>query len=119
MTQKTEADEQGRSWRRWSEEEARAALAELAQTAESAVGFARRKGISTQRLQYWKKRLASSSSSGSAPPAFVAVTMPAVAACRPEMEIRVGEITVVVREGCDVEQVARLVDALSRRTRAC
>jgi transposase-like protein len=117
MTGKTEADEQRRAWRRWSEEEACAALAELAQTGESAVGFARRKGVSTQRLQYWKKRLASAPSSSQ--PAFVAVTLPRSPAGRPEIEIRVGEITVVVREGCDVEQVARLVDALTRRTRAC
>jgi len=117
MTQKTKAPPSGPAWRRWNEADARAAFAELAETDESAAGFARRKRISTQRLQYWKKRLKSSPSS--ATPAFVAVTMPPTPATRPEIEIRFGDVAVVVREGCDVDQVARLVEALSRRTRAC
>jgi hypothetical protein len=114
---KEKADEVGRAWRRWSEADARKALDELAETAESAAGFARRKGVSTQRLQYWKKRLASSETSA---PAFVAVTMPSVPVSRPEIEIRVGDdVAVIMREGCDVEKVAHFVDALLRRSRGC
>jgi hypothetical protein len=90
-------------------------VAELAETKETAARFARRKRISTQRLQYWKKRLKDPSTKT---PAFVAVTLPPPVT-RPEIEIRIGDVAVVVREGCDVEQVARLVDALSRRTLAC
>lgn len=119
MTRRTEADERGRAWRQWSEAEARAALAELARSAESTVSFARRKGVSPQRLQYWKKRLASSPLPSSTTPAFVALSLPTVPIGRPEIEIRLGEVVVVVREGVDIELVARLVDALSRRTRGC
>jgi hypothetical protein len=119
MTQKTKAKappvEPG--WRRWNEDDARAALAELAKTEESAVAFARRKQISTQRLHYWKKRLKESPSAST--PAFVAVTMPATQSSRSEIEIRVGAIAIVVRAGYDVEEISRLVEALSRRTRAC
>jgi len=119
MIRRTESGERGRGWRQWSEAEARAALTELARSAESTVSFARRKGVSPQRLQYWKKRLAWSPSPSSTPPAFVAVSLPAVPIERPEVEIRLGEVVVVVREGCNVELVARLVDALSRRARGC
>jgi hypothetical protein len=116
MTRKR-TDGEGRAWQRWNEEEARAALAELASTSESEVGFARRKGVSTQRLRYWRKRLASLSSTTR--PAFVAVTIPREAAPRPEVEVRIREVSVVVREGCDVDHAAQVVDAIARRMRAC
>lgn len=114
MAGKTRTGAGGRSWQRWNEEDARTALDELERTAESASGFARRKGFSTQRLRYWKKRLATT-----ATPAFVGVTMPTAPASREPIEIRIGALSVVVQEGCDVEHVARLAEALSRRTRAC
>jgi hypothetical protein len=117
MTRNTKTSNTKQAWRRWSEGEARAAFAELAETKETAVAFARRKQISTQRLQYWKKRVKSSLPSRTTP-AFVAVAMPA-SSVRGEVEIRVGDIAVVVHEGCDVEEVARLIEALSRRMRAC
>ena len=116
--QKTNAGEVERSWQRWSEAEARTALDELAETAETAVGFARRKGVSTQRLHYWKKRFASTTPSTG--PAFVAITVPSGPVSRQEIEVRVGDdVVVVVRDGSDVERVAHLVAALLRRTRAC
>jgi len=105
-------------WRQWSEAEARAHLEELRRTEESAVEFARRKGISPQRLAYWKKRLASKKGSETKP-AFVAVTMPATPSTRAEIEIRVAGVAVIVREGCDVEHVARVVEALGGRPRPC
>lgn len=118
MKSKTKAGIGGRFWRQWSEREARAHLEEFSRTAESAVGFARRKGVSTQRLTYWKKRLASAKGT-EAKPAFVAVTMPATPSTHAEIEIRVAGVAVIVREGCDVEHVARVVDALGRRPRPC
>lgn len=118
MTGRTKTGEGERSWRRWSEAEARTHLEELSRTTESAVGFARRKGVSTQRLTYWKKRLASAVSEDTRP-AFVAVTMPTAASSRHEVEIRVADVAIVVREECDVEHVARLVEAIGRRLRAC
>jgi hypothetical protein len=117
MTRKTKADGARPAWRRWSEADARAALDELAKTKETAVGFARRKGVSTQRLQYWRKRVSVSPTAGA--PAFVAVTIPTAPVRRPEVEIHVGDIRIVVPEACDVEQVACLVAALSRRSRTC
>jgi len=118
MKSKRKAGMGGRFWRQWSEAEARAHLEELRGTGESAVGFARRKGISPQRLAYWKKRLASAKGSETKP-AFVAVTMPATPSTRAEIEIRVAGVAVIVREGCDVEHVARVVEALGGRPRPC
>jgi len=118
MKSRTKAGIGGRFWRQWSEAEARAHLDEFSRTAESAVGFARRMGISTRRLTYWKKRLASAKGRETKP-AFVAVTMPATPSARAEIEIRVAGVAVIVHEGCDVEHVARVVEALGRRTRPC
>ena len=116
MKSKTKAGIGGRFWRQWSEAEARDHLEEFSRTAESAAGFARRKGISTQRLTYWKKRLASAKGRETKP-AFVAVTMPATPSTR--AEIRVAGVAVIAHEGCDVDHVARVVEALGRRTRPC
>jgi transposase-like protein len=96
-------------WRQWTEDEAREALAELASTGESAASFARRRGISTQRLAYWKKRLGSGTG-----PKFVAVALPA-ATSPMWIEIAACGVVVRIREQLDVEHVARLVDAIGRR----
>jgi transposase-like protein len=86
------------------------ALDELATTGESAVGFARRKGISTQRLVYWRKRLGEGTK-----PKFVAVSL-ATARAAASIEIAALGVVVRVREELDVEHVARLVEAIGRRT---
>lgn len=106
----------GRSWRRWTEDEARAALAELATNGESAESFAQRRGVSAQRLRYWKKQLAERTPE---PPAFLALTMPAPPPARGALEVRIDEVIVTVPNDCDVEQVASLVTAIARRSRAC
>lgn len=106
----------GRAWRRWTEEEARAALDELARNGESAEVFARRRGISPQRLRYWRKRLAKTATSQ---PAFVALTLPEKPMAGQELEVRIDEIIIAVPDRCDVEQVASLVAAIVRRRRAC
>src|SRR5437870_2357838 len=118
MTRKPKTETTHGTWRRWSEAEARSQLDELARTTETAVRFAERKGVSTQRLAYWRKRLAGTSSTPATKPAFVAVTIPPASAHQ-EIEIRVADVAVVVQEGCDVDVVARLVDAIRRRARAC
>jgi len=64
------------------------------------------------------KRLASAKGRETKP-AFVAVTMPVTPSTRAEIEIRVAGVAVIVREGCDVEHVVRVVEALGRRTRPC
>jgi len=118
MKSKTKASIGGQFWSQWSEAEARAHLEEFSRAAESAAGFARRRGISTRRLAYWKKRLASATG-GETKPAFLAVTMPATPSVLAEIEIRVAGVVVIAHEGCDVDQVARVVEALGRRTRPC
>jgi hypothetical protein len=101
-----------RSWRQWTEQEARAALAELGGSRETPAEFARRRGISTQRIVYWKKRLGES-----AAPVFVAV--PLAPATRDQIEIALDGITLRVREDLDVEHLADIIGALGRRGRGC
>lgn len=114
-----------RQWRRWSETEARAALAELERTGESDAAFARRHGISTQRLRYWRKQVEATRRTHAVVqrvrerPAFVAVKVPEAKVAAEEIAIRVDGISVCLREDFDVEQLARIVDALARRSRAC
>jgi len=98
-----------RGWRQWTEDEARGALDELAASGESAAGYARRKGVSTQRLAYWRKRLA-----GTTRAEFLPVTLAALAPTK-WIEIVAAGVTVRVGEDLDVGYVARLVEAIGRR----
>lgn len=104
-----------RRWQHWTEEQARSALDELAQSGVSIAKFAEIKGVSAQRIAYWRRRLADGS-----PPKFVRVDMsmasPSTAA---HIEIVLDGVTVRVRESLEPERVARLVDALVRRPREC
>lgn len=86
----------------------------MERSGESDVAFARRRGVSTQRLRYWRERLDATRS-----PAFVAVRVPETKDPAEEIAIRVDGIAVCVREDFDVEQLARIVGALARRSRAC
>lgn len=100
-----------RRWVHWTEEQARAALDELSSSGTSIREFAKSKGVSTQRIAYWKKRVAEAG-----PTRFVAVALPAR---RPmdgsQIEIAVGDVAIRVREDLGVEQLARIVGALARR----
>jgi transposase-like protein len=96
----------------WSEQEAREALAELARSGESMGRFARRKGVSTQRLYYWRKRLAQGEA-----PAFVAV--PLTPARGSQIEIASDSVTVRVREDLDLDHVASLIEVVARHGRRC
>jgi transposase-like protein len=102
-----------RGWRQWTEEQARGALEELAATGESVAAFARRKGISTQRVAYWRKRLAESTK-----PEFVAVALPATTPAR-WIEIAAAGVIVRVAEDLDADCVARVVEAIGRRVGGC
>ncbi len=108
MGKRTTGEREVRQWRRWTEERAREALGELEASGESAVSFAERKGVSAQRIAYWKRRLA-----GPSKTEFVAVALPS--ASRGLMEICAGSIVIRVREELDVDHVARLVEAMARR----
>jgi transposase-like protein len=101
-----------RRWRQWTERDARAALAELARSGEGIGRFARRKGVSEQRLYYWRKRIAETGA-----PSFVAV--PVTAARRAELEIVGDGITLRVREDLDIGRVADLIEVVARRGRGC
>ena len=95
---------------RWTQGEARSALTELASSGESELAFARRRGISRQRIRYWRERL----EGGVSTPAFVAVAMPVDERRAATIEIRTGNVSVCLREDLDVEHIARLVRALSQ-----
>lgn len=101
-----------RRWRVWGEGEAREALAELSRSGESIAEFTRRRGISAQRIYYWKKRIAETAA---AIPAFVAVPLASAGAAR--IEIAVDGVTIRVREDVEPERLAEIVDILARRIR--
>ncbi len=107
-----------RCWWQWTEADARAALAELARSGESLAEFARSRGVSTQRVRYWKKRLGASEQA-----AFVAVRLPeavpSTVVLGAHVDILWAGVTVRVREDLDVEHVARIVYALARRAVEC
>ena len=99
-------------WRQWREDQARAELAAFRDSGMTAAAYARTHGVSVQRLEYWTKRLGA----GPAEVAFVPVTLPTTSSAA--IEIGVGDIVVRVRDGHDIERVARLVVAIARG-RAC
>ena len=99
-----------RGWRQWGESEAREALDAYARSGQSVAAFARSRGFSVQRLDYWRKRLGRSSAV-----TFVPVALPSTLAPEATIAISVGDVVVRVRESLDIEHVARLVGALARR----
>lgn len=98
-------------WQQWSEGEVRKALVELAESGESLAQFARRKGVSAQRVYYWKKRLAQT-----ATPAFVAVPL---TTGRAQIEIASDGVTVRVREDLDLSRLADIIEVVARSGRGC
>jgi Transposase len=106
-----------RRWRRWTEAEARGALAELAESGESLASFARGKGISTNRLVYWRRRIGETA----VIPSFVQVRVPAarIHSDGARVEVVVDDVSVHVREDMDVGRLAALVRALAGREPAC
>jgi hypothetical protein len=103
-----------RRWQQWTEGEARTILAEFAQSGESQAGFARRKGVSSSRLVYWRKRVGEL-------PSFVQVRLPApgTALDGARIEVVVDDVSVRVREDIDTGRLAALVRALSGREPLC
>jgi|HubBroStandDraft_1064217.scaffolds.fasta_scaffold20878_6 transposase-like protein len=101
-----------RGWRQWTEQDAREALAELARSGESLAAFARRRGVSGERVRYWRKRLADGA------PAFVAIP---VGSDRqgPRIEVTTAEMTLRVREDIDLEHLSALIEVVARHGRGC
>ena len=55
---RNQTKQQARSgWRQWREDEAREELATFARSGMNAAAFARSRGFSPRRLEYWTKRL--------------------------------------------------------------
>jgi transposase-like protein len=101
-----------RRWRQWTEQDAREALAEMARTGESVAEFARRRGVSGERVRYWRKRLADGV------PAFVAIPVESDRQ-GPRIEITTAAVTLRVREEIDLEHLAALVEVVARHGRGC
>lgn len=112
---RNENERSGRGgWQQWSEAKARRMLAAFARSGASASAFAKSRGITTRRIQYWSKRLGDEASVE-----FVPVPIPEpTAALDARIEIAAGDVVVRLREGTDVEYVAQLVVAIGGR-RAC
>src|ERR1700729_359058 len=96
-----------RRWRQWTEAEARSALAELAESGESPTSFARRRGISSNRLRYWTRRLAVEPSAPSFVQLRVRASVTALEVAR--LEVVVEDVVVRVREDIEVRRLAAIV----------
>jgi transposase-like protein len=98
--------------RRWTVEEARAALEAHSASGLSVCAFARREGLDAQRLFRWRCRLATERWQSPTPLAFVEVQR-ARRAEPIEVVLPCGRI-LRVPESVDVDQLARIADALDK-----
>lgn len=117
MAERADAGTRKQRAKQWTAEEARAVFRDLERSGLSAFAFARREGLSYTRLSYRRKRLADGSSDKVG---FVAV--PVVGSESgggiEQIELECAGVTMRVR-ALDVEKLARLIVALSRRAREC
>lgn len=100
--------------RRWDDGVARGAIAAWRRSGLSMVAFARRHGVSPQRLSWWRKRVEDEGDArGVAPAPFVPVTL---AVSTATVEVVVGDVRVHVMQADDVTPawVAELVATLRR-----
>src|SRR3989442_86405 len=102
------------SGKRWTETDAREVLEAFARSGMTAEAFAKSRRISSQRIWFWRKRLASAPSAS-----FVAVALPAESVTTRQIEIVSRGVVLRVREDLDVEHLARIVDALGQHTPPC
>jgi len=99
-------------WKQWTEAEARAALAAWEDSGESMVAHARKLGVSSHRLSYWRARLAPAPEL-----AFVPVVGPARAdAC---IVIERAGVVLRVRESLDPALLTGILSALARVEAPC
>ena len=107
--------------RRWTSEEAREALGELARSGMSTARFARTKGVSSQRIVYWRKRLGGTTIE---PIAFVSVPLESAAptGASPSgtgIEIAAHGVVLRAREDIAIERLARIVEVVACGGRRC
>lgn len=104
----------------WTPAEARRALAELKRAGVNGGKLARARGISGQRIGYWKRRFADEAGGAMS---FVPVSVPVPATSNSvsrsgvDIEIVVDGVVVRVREEIEVERLAQIVGALVRGVR--
>ena len=63
MSERNEAVKRS-GWKQWTKEQAQQTLAEWKKSGASLTAFSRRRGISSQRLSWWRKRLNAPGTSG-------------------------------------------------------
>lgn len=97
--------EQGR---RWSAVEAGAMLAEQLASGRTVEAFSRERGLCSQRLRWWRKRLGKEGS----PSTFVPVRIVEGARAEVAFEVALRSGHVVRMVGCDVDALRALVTAL-------
>ncbi len=96
-------------WRQWREDEARTELALLRQSGMSKAAYARQRGVSLRRLDYWAKRLRDAPTQVE----FAALVVPPRSAV--PIEIVVGDVVVRVPDGVGADRIAELVVRLADR----
>ena len=99
-------------WKQWTEAEARAALAAWEDSGESMVAHARKLGVSSHRLSYWRARLA---------PAPELAFVPVVGPARADACIVIERAGVVLRgrESLDPDLQTGIHSALARVEAPC
>ena len=89
-------------------------LQEQSQSGLSLREFARRKGLSTNTLGYWKYKRRLLDTSPAAPLVPVTVIDDQVPANGRELTLEIGGALLRIPPGCDMERLARVVSLLSR-----
>ena len=103
------------SRRHWSPQDARAALAAFARSGMTLTAFARSRGVSAQRIAFWKRRFDAEAPSPT--PNFVPVAL--VSSPKREVRLTCADFTLHLPEDIAPDRVAALAAALSRGLRAC
>jgi transposase-like protein len=93
--------------RRWTAEEARQVLAAQEASGESLAGFARKRGLKAQRLQWWRSRLAAWEQ-----PAQTLVPAVVEARALPAVRLRVAGVEVEIAEPVEAGWLAELIRRL-------
>lgn len=101
---------------RWTKEDARAALDAWEASGKSLAAYAREKGLTVQRLHWWKRRLGSADASAEAISGFI----PAVIRASAVATLRIGsDVALEIADPCAVpaEWAAAFASALARMSR--
>jgi hypothetical protein len=118
MGERQQQGQRVRGWRQWTAERAQRELEEWRASGEPLAAFARRRGFSSQRLRWWRDRLAQWSGEGQTPPRLIPVSVAApVAARAPAVTVHLpdgGRVEVEDVGAVPPEWLAALVRKLGR-----